>query len=94
MGTNSKEAVRMRLTQIFKYLQALNQIKNPVKKSIDDQRWKLWVSELPKHEDIECRFLELGREPDAEDSLDILLKVRRPALTQCPEPPELIDVAT
>ncbi|GGD99935.1 AAA domain-containing protein [Paenibacillus nasutitermitis] len=90
MGTNSTDAVRMRLTQIFKYLQGLNQIKNPVKKSIDDQHWKLWLSDLPKHEDIECRFLELGSEPDAEDSLDVLLKVRRPILTQCPEPPELI----
>lgn len=90
MGANSTEVVRMRLTQIFKYLQALNQIKNPVKKSIDDQRWKLWISELPIHEDIECRFLDRGIEPDAEDSLDVLLKVRRPVLTQCPEPPEFI----
>jgi hypothetical protein len=36
-----------KILQIFKYLQALNQLRNPVIRDINLQPWSLWYKDLP-----------------------------------------------
>lgn len=91
MDVSNFDTAKKRLIQIFSYLQSLNQLRNPVKKSIDEQLWKLWFSELPVHHDIECEFIEqLNKADVGQNQVDSYLSVRRPTLTACPEPPEVL----
>jgi len=43
---------RDRLLRVFRYLGALNEHRNPVKRHIDEQLWTLWLKELPTHSSI------------------------------------------
>jgi hypothetical protein len=83
-----------RLVQVFRYLEALNQLRNPAKRQIQEQLWVLWFRDLPHHPNIERGVLNEARGgTDAEEMLsgdDFVLKVRRPTLTQAPPPPAKI----
>ena len=85
---------RKRLVQIFRYLEALNQLRNPAKRQIQEQLWVLWLRDLPHHPDIQRGVLSEARGgADTEEMLsgdDFVLKVRRPTLTQAPPPPSKI----
>src|SRR6516225_6919340 len=90
---------RKRATQIFRYLEALNQQRNPAKRHLGDQLWHLWFRDLPEHPSV--RRAEFADSPysaegtaaqppeTSPDSGDeFILKVHRPKLTACPPPPE------
>ncbi len=72
---------RGRLTQVFRYLEALNQQRNPAKRQIGDQPWVLWLRDLPDHSSVRKGVLkEVSKGVDAEEPLvgdDFILKVRR-----------------
>ena len=82
---------RGRITQVFHYLEALNQQRNPAKRQIGDQPWLLWLRGLPDHSSVRKGVLkEVPKGMDAEEPLvgdDFILKVRRPTLTRPPMPP-------
>ncbi|HEY6286855.1 MAG TPA: AAA domain-containing protein, partial [Ktedonobacteraceae bacterium] len=83
---------RSKLIQIFRYIQALNQLRHPPQNDINDQPWVLWFHDLPNHP---CIRLGLGSATNtAEDDSSIvdefILKVSRPKLTEPPNPPEEI----
>lgn len=40
---------REKLTRVFRYLEALNQHRNPAKRQLREQPWALWMRELPDH---------------------------------------------
>jgi len=98
---DSLQIGRKRATQIFRYLEALNQHRNPTKRQLDDQLWHLWFRDLPEHPSIRrAEFVNppsslheaaphSGEAPRVLDE-DFVLKVRRPKLTPCPSPPELL----
>ncbi len=90
-----------RLTQVFRYLEALNHHRNPAKRHLDDQLWKLWFHDLPDHPSI--RLATFNEPPATDDgggssrdtterkaSDDAILRVRRPKLTACPPPADAI----
>ena len=92
---------RKRATQIFRYLEALNQQRNPAKRHLDHQLWHLWFRDLPEHPSI--RRSEFASSTSSEEGNsgqpaetspvpddEFVLKVRRPKLTPCPPPPELL----
>jgi very-short-patch-repair endonuclease len=92
---------RKRATQIFRYLEALNQQRNPAKRHLDAQIWHLWFRDLAEHPSIRRAGFagtpsaaEETAAPSAETSPvpddEFILKVRRPKLTACPPPPELL----
>ena len=92
---------RKRLTQVFRYLEALNHHRNPAKRHLDDQLWHLWFRDLPDHPSVRiATFSELGvaqesgagaqSEGEAKAVSESLLRVRRPKLTPCPTPPDEI----
>src|SRR5215510_9401647 len=44
---------RDKITRVFRYLEALNQHRNPVQRQISFQPWSLWLHDLPSHSCIE-----------------------------------------
>lgn len=86
---------RFRLLKVYKYLEALNQLRNPVQKQIHGQPWVLWFRDLPIHDSILHRVIKpqmptpqpLSETSDSMQSTDFILKVQRPELTRPPDPP-------
>ncbi len=92
---------RDRITRVFRYLEALNQHRNPAKRQIREQLWSLWFKDLPQHPTIQrgnhtlaSKAPDSTLESDASDVEvpvdDFVLRVRRPKLTQPLRPPEII----
>ena len=96
------ELARERLKRIFRFLQALDQHRNPAKIRIDEQFWSLWLGRLPEHEAIGFEYPIDISEADAEatgeggpedgssesgNGSSVILRVSRPRLTKCPRPP-------
>src|SRR5216683_7746133 len=48
-GIEAQEQTRPKIIQIFRYLQALNQVRNPPQRNFDPQAWTLWFHDLPIH---------------------------------------------
>ena len=98
MNPEKLRIAREKLTRVFRYLEALNQHRNPAKRQIREQLWSLWLGDLPDHPTIKrgasksgptkSKAAELQNE-DASSS-GFVLKVQRPALTSAPEPPGTI----
>jgi very-short-patch-repair endonuclease len=98
------ETIRMgrdRLLRVFRYLEALNEHRNPVKRHIGEQLWTQWLGDLPDHPSIKrgaSPTAELpavvgsgdGASAERQDS-DFILKIARPKLTNPPTPPALIE---
>lgn len=94
---------RDRIRRVFRYLEALNQHRNPATRQIREQPWVLWLRDLPDHPAIlrgsfeeptgQGRAVETASstEPRREAN-DFVLKVRRPTLTRAPNPPDAIVV--
>jgi very-short-patch-repair endonuclease len=86
---------RDKLTRVFRYLEALNQHRNPAKRQIREQLWSLWLHDLPDHTTIKRGGAKAksvkgvradSQTVDAGDA-SFVLKVERPALTLPPAPP-------
>jgi very-short-patch-repair endonuclease len=100
LASETHDLARPKLLQVFRYLQALHQLRNPIQREISGQPWVLWLHDLPDHP---CVRRGLGmaaasvHDSDAAGSPvsaasesaadDFILKVRRPRLTDPPEPP-------
>src|SRR6267378_4531905 len=87
---------RDKLTRVFRYLEALNQHRNPAKRQLREQPWSLRLRDLPEHASIQlggAKSLKTknGNGEDSEPGgSNYVLKVQRPRLTRAPEPPEEI----
>jgi very-short-patch-repair endonuclease len=100
MDTEKLRVARDKLTRVFRYLEALNQHRNPAKRQIREQPWHLAFRDLPKHPSIQrgagkvgSAKTKNGNSQNAEDSgANYVLKVQRPRLTRPPEPPEEVAV--
>lgn len=99
IDSNPLRIQRKRLGQIFSYLEALNQVRNPVKRIIGEQPWTLWLRDLPNHPSIEVRTIVDPEDIPEENEVtratysdtvkaDYVMKVRRPKLTNPPSPPK------
>jgi very-short-patch-repair endonuclease len=98
MDSDNLRVARDKLTRVFRYLEALNQHRNPAKRQIREQLWSLWLSGLPDHPCIKRGAgksnpskakAERTKSADA-DSEGFVLKVQRPVLTHAPGPPDEI----
>src|SRR5882672_6135063 len=89
---------RDKLTRVFRYLEALNQHRNPAKRQLREQPWSLWLRDLPEHPAVRRGVAKpgslktnVGNSESVEDGgASYVLKVQRPRLTHAPEPPEEI----
>jgi hypothetical protein len=99
MDAEKLRVARDKLTRVFRYLEALNQHRNPAKRQIREQPWNLRLRDLPEHPSIQrgaakdsSSKTKNGNSQSAEDVANYVLKVQRPWLTRAPEPPE--EIAT
>lgn len=92
MDLDSLRIGRDRLLRVFRFLEALNQHRNPAPRQIREQPWTLWVDQLPDHPAIELRRPRTEnktKEPTSgkeSDSESFTLRVSRPKLTRPPDP--------
>src|SRR5579864_8229430 len=96
MDPEKLRIARDKLTRVFRYLEALNQHRNPTKRQIREQPWSLWLHGLPSHPTIKRGAAKTtsskprSKETEAaetEGAGEFLLRVQRPVLTRPPEPP-------
>ncbi|MGB2898552.1 MAG: AAA domain-containing protein [Candidatus Acidiferrum sp.] len=95
MNPEKLRVAREKLTRVFRYLEALNQHRNPAKRQIREQLWSLWLHDLPDHASIKRGASKSSAaKTKAADSQNgdasaggFVLKVQRPELTSPPEPP-------
>jgi very-short-patch-repair endonuclease len=99
MDSEKLRVARDKLTRVFRYLEALNQHRNPAKRQIREQPWSFWLRDLPEHHAIQRGAAKdgptkakNGTGQSAEDGANYVLKVQRPRLTRAPEPPDEIAV--
>src|SRR5580700_5953810 len=98
MNPEKLRVARDKLTRVFRYLEALNQHRNPAKRQIREQLWSFWLHDLPDHHSInrgasksapaKSKASELQN--DDANSAGFVLKAQRPVLTSPPEPPGTI----
>jgi very-short-patch-repair endonuclease len=92
MDADSLRIGRDRLLRVFRFLEALNQHRNPAARQIRDQLWTLWADNLPDHPAIQLgrpHVENKAKEPVAgkeQDEESFILKVSRPKLTRPPDP--------
>src|SRR5580692_534240 len=98
MEPEKLRVAREKLTRVFRYLEALNQHRNPAKRQIREQPWSFSLRDLPEHPSIQRGSAKAsslktqnGNSQSMEDGgASYVLKVQRPRLTRAPEPPEEI----
>jgi len=98
MEPEKLRVAREKLTRVFRYLEALNQHRNPAKRQIREQLWSFSLRDLPEHPSIQRGSAEAsslktqnGNSQSIEDGgASYVLKVQRPRLTRAPEPPDEI----
>src|SRR5437879_12306205 len=52
MTPEKLRVAREKLTRVFRYLEALNQHRNPAKRQVREQLWSFWLHDLPDHPSI------------------------------------------
>src|SRR6266852_4671651 len=95
MNPEKLRVAREKLTRVFRYLEALNQHRNPAKRLIREQLWSLWLHDLPDHASIKrgaskssAAKTKVADSQNGDASAGgFVLKVQRPELTSPPEPP-------
>ncbi len=98
MNPEKLRVAREKLTRVFRYLEALNQHRNPAKRQIREQLWSLWLHDLPEHASIKrgaskssaAKTKAADSQNGDESAGGFVLKVQRPKLTSPPEPPYAI----
>ncbi len=82
-----------RLTQTFKFLKELNELRNPVTRNISSHKNLFWIDEWPKHPAVEVRRGDrIDDNGETEESeLEPIIRVRRAMLTPCPKPPSELE---
>src|SRR5258708_34698059 len=94
MNPEKLRVAREKLTRVFRYLEALNQHRNPAKRQIREQPWSLWLHDLPDQPSIKRGASKAasakGKAADSQNddtsAGGCVLKVQRPAPTPPPEP--------
>src|SRR5215472_6867499 len=101
MEVEKLRLAREKITRVFRYLEALNQHRNPPKRQIREQPWHLWLHDLPKHPSVRWSAgksdassaktkAAVSQSEDAAANATFSLRVQRPQLTPPPEPPKEI----
>ncbi|HKR33106.1 MAG TPA: AAA domain-containing protein, partial [Terriglobales bacterium] len=97
MDAEKLRIARDKLTRVFRYLEALNQHRNPAKRQVREQPWSFWLHDLPEHPSIQRGGAKSVKTKDGNGQAteyggaNYVLKVQRPRLTRPPEPLEEIS---
>jgi hypothetical protein len=91
---SARDVAQGRLTQVFKFLKALNELRNPVPRDLSAYSQILWLDRWPLHPTI---IVQRGDRQDNEDDTGVdaemepTIRIQRAQLTPCPNPPALLD---
>ena len=101
MDSETAQTGRDRLLRVFRYLEALDEHRNPVKRHLGEQLWTLWLKDLPDHPSVRRGtpvVIESQGLAASDDGLsaqaqgpDFVLKIARPRLTSPPAPPAALE---
>jgi hypothetical protein len=89
----STDISQTRLTRVFKFLKALNELRNPVPRDLSAYSQVLWIDKWPTHPTI---IIQRGDREGSEDDADVdvemepTIRIQRARLTSCPNPPGLL----
>jgi very-short-patch-repair endonuclease len=88
------DLARDRTTRIFQFLKAFHDIRHPVARVVTESSWLLWLDEAP--ETTESWVASIGEVPsdagtDDQEDPNLVLRVRRPQLHECPALPGELD---
>src|SRR5260370_16372835 len=90
-GNRMERGARDKISRVFRYLEALNQHRNPVQPKLGGQLWSLWLDDLPCHSSVRRAVVRWDPAPvpphaappsaakDGEENF--VFKVPRPKLT-------------
>src|SRR5205809_955496 len=90
----STDVAQNRLTQVFKFLKALNELRNPVPRDLSAYSQILWIDKWPAHPTI---TIQRGDREGSEDDADVdvemepTIRIQRARLTPCPNPPNILN---
>src|SRR5947207_1347085 len=88
----SVNVAKNRLSQTFRFLKELNELKNPIPREISEYPKVLGIDQWPSHPFVEVRRGDRADDDSPEGSpIEPLIRVRRANLTSCPKPPEALD---
>lgn len=85
-GHSTIDIQRDRLVKVFEFLKAYVDLRYPAVREISQQMRHLWLNEMPQHVSIERFPCGAGGHEESEDA-DVILRITRPRLTDCPSPP-------
>ena len=100
-STSADRQAREKISRVFRYLEALNQHRNPVARQLSGQLWSLWLHELPCHSSIQRGIARSDSAALAQQEVaalssggnggdNFVFKVQRPSLSSPPPPPKEI----
>jgi very-short-patch-repair endonuclease len=89
-GQPNTQSVRERLTKLFEFLKAYTDLRYPPVRDIAQQPHSLWLKDLPSHPSVEL-FRDTGKFDDDTEESDVVLRLTRPTITQCPLPPTALS---
>ncbi|QGG48031.1 AAA domain-containing protein [Heliorestis convoluta] len=75
-----------KLLQVFRFAHALNQLRNPVQKNIDDYSWTFWLHQLPEHDSVRRGTVNQNEETD-----EFIFKIKRAEKTLPPKVPKELE---
>ena len=89
----SDDLAQSRLTQVFKFLKELNELRNPVARDLSGYAEVLRLDAWPAHPCIGVRHGDRvdDEDADAEAEMEPLIRIQRARLTPCPKPPVVLD---
>jgi very-short-patch-repair endonuclease len=88
------DVAQNRLTQVFKFLKELNELRNPVPRDMSGYAEVFRLETWPLHPLIRVRRGDPVEEDDELSSaaeLEPLIRIKRAPLTPCPNPPDSLD---
>jgi hypothetical protein len=94
MSDEMTNAAQSRLTQVFKFLKALSELRYPVPRDLSAYSQILWLDRWPLHPTI---IVRRGDREDNEDDTDVdaemepIIRIQRARLTSCPNPPTMLE---
>lgn len=93
MDDGNNDVIVQKARQIFSFLEALDQHRNPVKRRIAEQPWHLDLAQLPRTADVELSYpTDAGSPEDRAEATGHILRVRRPSPPSVPAPPPPPDL--
>ena len=79
------DVIKGRVRQLYQFLKEANQVQIRPVRRLENQLKVMRLSDLPEHPDVQ--LVRPVRETETQEVPDTLLRVKRPLLTRCPEPP-------